>query len=151
MSLEERIMTDLKAAMIAKDKNALDSLRAIKSAIILAKTAEGATGEITEEDELKMLQKLAKQRRDALDIYEKQNRPELADKEKQELLIIEKYLPAQMSQEEISAEIKKIITESGASSPADMGKVMGLANKQLSGKAEGKVIAQVVKELLANS
>ena len=151
MSLEQKIMTDLKAAMIAKDKNALDSLRAIKSAIILAKTAEGANGEITEADEVKMLQKLAKQRRDALEIYDKQNRPELAEKEKQELAIIEKYLPQQLSQDEIKEEVAKIISASGASSPADMGKIIGLANKQLAGKAEGKVIAQVVKDLLAVS
>ena len=151
MSLEQKIMTDLKAAMIAKDKNALDSLRSIKSAIILAKTAEGASGEIKEEDEIKMLQKLAKQRRDALEIYEKQNRPDLAEKERIELSIIEKYLPQQMSQEEIKAEVAKIISASGASSPADMGKVMGLVSKQLAGKAEGKAIAQVVKDLLAVS
>ncbi|MEO5648077.1 MAG: GatB/YqeY domain-containing protein [Chitinophagaceae bacterium] len=149
MSLEEKIMTDLKAAMIAKDKNALDSLRSIKSAIILAKTAEGAGGEIKEEDEIKLLQKLVKQRKDSLEIYEKQNRPELAAKEKEELAIIEKFLPAQMSEEEIRAEVSKIITSSGASSVADMGKTIGLVNKQLAGKAEGKVIAAIVKELLA--
>lgn len=151
MSLEEKIMTDLKAAMIAKDKNALDALRAVKSAIILAKTAEGGTGEIKPEDEHKLLQKLVKQRRDSLEIYEKQNRPELADKEKQELAIIEKYLPAQMSEEEIRTEVAKIIATSGASSPADMGKTIGLANKQLAGKAEGKTIAAIVKELLSVS
>lgn len=116
MALEEKIMTDLKAAMIAKDKNALDALRAIKSAIILTKTSEGFAGEIVEEDEVKLLQKLVKQRRDSLEIYEKQNRPELADKEKQELAIIEKYLPVQMSEEEIRAEVSKIIASSGASS-----------------------------------
>lgn len=149
MSLEEKIMTDLKAAMIAKDKNALDSLRAIKSAIILAKTAEGAGGEIKEADEIKLLQKLVKQRRDSLEIYEKQDRPELAQKEKEELAIIEKFLPAQMSEDEIRAEISSIIKSSGATSPADTGKTIGLANKQLAGKAEGKVIAAIVKELLS--
>jgi uncharacterized protein len=151
MSLEQKVMNDLKAAMIAKDKNALDSLRAIKSAIILAKTAEGASGELKEEDEIKMLQKLVKQRRDALEIYEKQNRADLAEKERQELSIIEKYLPQQLSAEEVRSEVKTIISESGASSPADMGRVIGLANKKLAGRAEGKVIAQAVKDLLAVS
>lgn len=141
-------MADLKTAMLAKDEKALRALRAIKSAIILAKTAEGAGGEIKEEDEIKLLQKLVKQRKDSLEIYEKQNREDLASKEKEEIEVIEKFLPKQMDAAELKSVIEKIISESGASSPSDMGKVMGIANKQLAGKAEGKTIAGIVKELL---
>ncbi|HSV10170.1 MAG TPA: GatB/YqeY domain-containing protein [Hanamia sp.] len=148
MSLEQKVMADLKTAMLAKDEKSLRSLRAIKSAIILAKTAEGAGGEIKEEDEIKLLQKLVKQRKDSLEIYEKQNREDLAGKEREEISVIEKFLPKQMDKAELRTIIQKIIEETGASSPADMGKVMGLANKQLSGKAEGKTIAAIVKEIL---
>ena len=148
MSLEQKVMADLKTAMLAKDEKSLRSLRAIKSAIINAKTAEGAHGEIKEEDEIKMLQKLVKQRKDSLEIYEKQNREDLAVKEREEIEVIEKFLPAQMSEEALREIISKVITETGASSPADMGKVMGAANKQLAGKADGKTIAAIVKELL---
>jgi uncharacterized protein YqeY len=149
MSLEQKVMAELKTAMLAKDEKSLRSLRAIKSAIINAKTAEGAHGEIKEEDEIKMLQKLVKQRKDSLEIYEKQNREDLAVKEREEIAVIEKFLPAQMSEEALREIISKVITETGASSPADMGKVMGAANKQLAGKADGKTIATIVKELLA--
>jgi hypothetical protein len=149
MSLEEKVMADLKAAMLAKDEKSLRSLRAIKSAIIIAKTAEGSGGEIKEADELKMLQKLVKQRKDSLEIYEKQNREDLAEKEREEIGIIEKFLPKQIGEQELKEIINKIIVETGASSPADMGKVMGAANKQLSGKADGKTISGIVKELLA--
>jgi uncharacterized protein YqeY len=149
MSLEQKVMADLKTAMLAKDEKSLRSLRAIKSAIINAKTAEGAHGEIKEEDEIKMLQKLVKQRKDSLEIYEKQNREDLAVREREEIEVIEKFLPPQMSGEALREIISKIITETGASSPADMGKVMGAANKQLAGKADGKTIATIVKELLA--
>ena len=149
MSLEQKVMTDLKTAMLAKDEKSLRSLRAIKSAIINAKTAEGFSGEIKEEEEIKMLQKLVKQRKDSLEIYETQNRADLAEKEKEEIEIIEKFLPKQLDQEELKGIIAKIISETGASSAADMGKVMGLANKQLAGKADGKTIAGIVKELLA--
>jgi uncharacterized protein YqeY len=149
MSLEQKVMADLKTAMLAKDEKSLRSLRAIKSAIINAKTAEGAHGEIKEEDEIKMLQKLVKQRKDSLEIYEKQNREDLAVREREEIEVIEKFLPAQISGEALREIISKIITETGASSPADMGKVMGAANKQLAGKADGKTIATIVKELLA--
>jgi uncharacterized protein YqeY len=148
MSLEQKVMADLKTAMLAKDEKALRALRAIKSAIILAKTAEGAGGEIKEEDEIKLLQKLVKQRKDSLEIYEKQNREDLASKEKEEIEVIEKFLPKQMDAAELKSVIEKIISETGASSPSDMGKVMGIANKQLAGKAEGKTIAGIVKELL---
>ncbi len=149
MSLEEKVMTDLKTAMLAKDEKSLRSLRAIKAAIINLKTSEGFTGEIKEEDEIKILQKLVKQRRESLEIYEKQNRSDLAEKEKEEISVIEKFLPKQMSHEELKEIVASIIKETGATSQADMGKVMGMANKQLAGKADGKAIASVVKEILA--
>lgn len=149
MSLEQKIMTELKAAMIAKDEAALRSLRAIKAAILLAKTSEGSNGELKEEDEIKMLQKMAKQRKDSLEIFKQQNREDLAKKEEEELAVIERFLPKQLSADEIKAELVKIIAETGASSPADMGKVMGAATKQLAGKADGKTISALVKELLA--
>jgi uncharacterized protein YqeY len=150
MSLEQKIMTDLKTAMLAKDEASLRSLRAVKAAILLAKTAEGASGELKEEDEIKLLQKLVKQRKDALEIFQQQNRADLAKKEEEEIAVIEKFLPAQLSPEEIKAEISKIVSATGASSPADMGKVMGVATKQLAGKADGKTISAMVKEILSN-
>ena len=149
MSLEQKIMGDLKAAMLAKDEAALRSLRAIKAAILLAKTAEGGNGEIAEEEEIKLLQKMVKQRKDSLEIFTQQNRPELAKKEEEEIAVIEKFLPKQLSADEIKAELEKIIAATGASSPADMGKVMGAATKHLAGKADGKTISALVKELLA--
>ena len=151
MSLEQKIMTDLKAAMLAKDEAGLRSLRAVKAAILLAKTSEGGSGELKEEDEIKILQKLVKSRKDSLEIFQQQNRPDLAKKEEEEIAVIEKFLPKQMSAEEVKAELEKIIAAVGASSPADMGKVMGAATKQLAGKADGKTISALVKELLANS
>lgn len=149
MSLEQKIMADLKTAMLAKDEAGLRSLRAIKAAIIVAKTAEGAKGEVSEEEETKLLQKLVKSRKDSLEIFQQQNRPELAKKEEEEIAIIEKFLPKQMSADEVKAELEKIIATVGASSPADMGKVMGVASKQLAGKADGRMISTLVKELLA--
>lgn len=150
MSLEQKIMAELKTAMLAKDEKSLRSLRAIKAAILLAKTSEGGGGgEIKEEDEIKLLQKLVKQRKDSLEIYEQQKRDDLAQKEKEEIEVIEKFLPKQLSADELKEIIAKIIAETGASSPADMGKVMGNATKQLAGKADGKTISAVVKELLA--
>ena len=149
MSLEQKVMADLKTAMLAKDEKTVRSLRAIKAAILLAKTSEGAAGELKEEDEIKMLQKMVKQRKDSLEIYEQQNRADLAGKEREEIEVIEKFLPKQMSAEELQLEIKKIIAETGAASPADMGKVMGAATKKLAGKADGKTISSVVKELLS--
>ena len=151
MSLEQKIMGDLKTAMLAKDEKALRSLRAIKAAILLAKTSEGAGGELKEDDEIKLLQKLVKQRKDSLEIYEQQNRTDLAQKEKEEIEIIEKFLPKQLSADELRSEVAAIISEVGASSPADMGKVMGAATKKLAGKADGKTISALVKELLSNS
>ncbi len=149
MSLEQKIMTDLKTAMLAKDQKAMRSLRAVKAAIILAKTAEGAGGELKEEEEMRLLQKLLKQRRDSLEIYQKQNREDLAQKEQEEIEIIEKFLPAPLNDEDLKAVISKIIADTGASSPADIGKVMGAAMKQLGGQSDGKKISATVKELLA--
>ena len=142
-------MADLKTAMLAKDEAALRSLRAIKASIILAKTAEGAGGNIKEDDEIKLLQKLIKQRKDSLEIYRAQKRNDLSAKEEEEIAIIEKFLPKQISPDELKASLLKIIADTGASSPADMGKVMGVASKQLSGKADGKTISTMVKELLS--
>lgn len=151
MPLEQKIMADLKTAMLAKDEAGLRSLRAIKAAIIVAKTSEGAKGEITEEEETKLLQKLVKSRKDSLEIFQQQNRPELAIKEQEEIAIIEKFLPKQMSAGDVEAAVTKIIADLGASSPADMGKVMGVASKQLAGKADGKTISSLVKEMLSKS
>ncbi len=148
MSLENKIMEELKTAMRAKDEAALRTLRAIKAAILIEKTS-GSDKELTEADELKMLQKMAKQRKDSLDIFKAQNREDLASKEEEELSIISRFLPQQMNAEEIRTAVEEIIAQTGASSPADMGKVMGAANKALAGKADGKQIAEVVKELLA--
>lgn len=142
-------MGDLKTAMLAKDEAALRSLRAVKAAILLAKTAEGGSGELKEEDEIKLLQKLVKQRKDSLEIFQQQNRADLAKKEEEEIAVIEKFLPKQLSPEELKGIITGIIKEVGASSPADMGKVMGAATRQLAGKADGKTISALVKELLA--
>ena len=147
MSLNDKITADLKEAMKAKDQVALRGIRAIKAALILLKT-DGSGEEVTEEKEIKLLQKLVKQRRDSLEIYEKQNREDLAAVEREEIPIIEKYLPEAMSPEELKAAITKIVADTGASSMKDMGKVMGMANAQLAGKADGKTIASLVKELL---
>jgi uncharacterized protein YqeY len=149
MSLEQKVMTDLKTAMLARDEKALRSLRAIKAAILLAKTSEGAGGDLKEEDEVKLLQKLLKSRKDSLEIFTAQHRSDLALKEQEEIAIIEKFLPAQMDAGELRTVIQKIIADTGASSPADMGKVMGVATKQLAGKIDGKSISTMVKELLA--
>ncbi len=148
MTLEARIMEEIKTAMKAKNEAELRTLRAIKSAILLEKTSGSGT-EITEADEMKMLQKMAKQRRDSLDIFQQQNREDLAAKEREELAIIERFLPKPLTQEELEAALKEIIAQVGAASPADMGKVMGVASKQLAGKADGKAISETVKRLLA--
>ena len=149
MSLEQKVMASLKTAMLAKNEGALRGLRAIKAAIILAKTSEGAGGELKEEDETKLLQKLIKQRKDSLEIYQQQKRADLAQKEQEEIAVIEEFLPRQLSAGELKAALSKIIAETGASSPADMGKVMGAATKQLAGQADGKSISAAVKELLS--
>jgi uncharacterized protein len=149
MSLELNINAAIKTAMLGKKEADLRALRAIKAAILVAKTAEGASGELTEADESKILQKLAKQRKDSLEIFRAQNREDLAVKEEEELVIIERFLPKQMSEAELRTAITDIIASTGASSPADMGKVMGAATKQLAGKADGKAISALVKELLS--
>lgn len=148
MSLEQNINGAIKTAMLAKAEAELRALRAIKAAVLLAKTSEGSTGELSEADELKLLQKLAKQRKDSLEIFRQQNRPDLAQKEEEELVVIERYLPRQMDEATLRGELTAIIAAVGATSPADMGKVMGAATKQLAGKADGKMIAALVKELL---
>jgi uncharacterized protein YqeY len=149
MSLEQLIMADMKDAMKAKNEGVLRGLRAVKAEIIKAKTEPGANGEISADGELKLLQKLVKQRKDSLEIYQQQNRPDLAVKEEEEIAVIEKFLPKQLTEAELKEVVSQIIAETGASSPADMGKVMGAATKQLAGKADGKAISAAVKELLS--
>lgn len=148
MSLEQKIMTELKAAMLSKNEVAVRSLRSIKAKIIEAKTSSGAAGEVSEEEEIKILQRMVKQRKDSVDIFRQQNREDLASKEVEEIEVIEKFLPKQMDAAELKQEIEKIIAEVGATGPGDMGKVMGAASKQLAGKADGKSISATVKELL---
>lgn len=150
MSLTIQIDLDIKQAMLAREKEKLEALRAIKSALLLARTEKGASDDISSDTEIKLLQKLVKQRKDSATIYQQQNRNDLADKELFEVSIIEKYLPEQMSDEELSKIIKSIIDQTGAKGMADMGKVMGMASKQLAGKAEGKAIADKVKALLGS-
>ena len=149
MSLESQVMDEMKDAMKARAEATLRGLRAIKAEIIKAKTEPGAHGEISPETEQKMLQKMMKQRKDSLEIYQQQNRADLAQKELDEIAVIEKFMPKQMSEAELKEAVAKIIAEVGASSPADMGKVMGVATKQLAGKTDGKAISAAVKELLA--
>jgi hypothetical protein len=150
MSLETDVMSLMKDAMKNKDEAMLRGLRAIKAEIIKAKTEPGANGEITAEGEMKLLQKLVKQRRDSLTIFEQQNRADLASKEAEEIAVIEKFLPAQMSEADIKKVLQEIIAQVGAAGPQDLGKVMGVATKQLAGKADGKVISALTKELLTS-
>lgn len=148
MSLEKKIMEEMKEAMKSKNEAVLRSLRAIKAEIIKAKTEPGAGGEIDEATEQKFLQKMMKQRRDSLDIFEKQGREDLAEKEREEMQVIEKFLPKQLTEAEIREAVASIIASTGAASAADIGKVMGAASKQLAGKADGKAINAIAKELL---
>jgi hypothetical protein len=150
MSLKQRIEGEIKSAMLARDKVRLTALRAIKSIILLEETKEGFSGELSAEDELKVLTKSAKQRKDSAEIYEKQNRADLLEVELAELAIIQEFLPKALSTEELVQAIQAIIVSSGATGPKDMGKVMGLASKELAGKADGKAISEQVKLLLAN-
>ena len=147
MSMELQIQQDIKAAMLAKEKVRRESLRAIKAAILLAKTADGSES-IADEAVVKIIQKLVKQRKETAEIYKQQNREELAAQELAEAAAMEVYLPKQMSEEELEAELKKIIVQVGATGPQDMGKVMGTATKALAGKAEGRMISAMVKKLL---
>lgn len=148
MSLESRIQSELKAAMLSKNEAALRALRAVKSAILLAKTS-GSGDTLTPEDEIRMLQKLVKQRKESMQIYKEQGRDDLAKSEEEEIAVIEKFLPARMSEAEITEAIKKIIADTGASDASHLGKVMGIASKQLAGKADNKIIAGIVKQLLS--
>lgn len=149
MSLQQKVMEDMKAAMRAKDAVALEALRAIKSAILLAQT-ETSSKDLSEKDELKILQKLVKQRRDSAQIFTEQNRTDLAEPELNQAKIIEKFLPEQMSEEEITAIVKQVISDTGAASMSDMGKVMGAANAKIAGRADGKAISTIVKRELSS-
>jgi uncharacterized protein YqeY len=149
MSLKANIESEIKNAMLAKEKDRLRALRAIKSLILLEETKEGAGANLTADDEIKLLTKAAKQRKDSADIYKQQNREDLYAVEMAELAIINEFLPKQLTEDELVAELKKIIADTGASSAKDMGKVMGVATKSLAGKADGKLISQKVKELLS--
>jgi len=149
MSLKLKIDSDIKAAMLAKNKEELEALRSIKSMILLAETEKGVSTEISAETENKLLMKAAKQRKESAEIFEKENRADLAQRELHQLAIINRYLPKQLSVEEIEAQVKAIIAQTGAKGPQDMGKVMGVATRQLAGQADGKVISELVKKNLA--
>ncbi|MBB4800053.1 uncharacterized protein YqeY [Flavobacterium nitrogenifigens] len=149
MSLQAQIMDEIKTAMKAKDTVALEALRAVKSELLLASTASGSKEELSEDEEIKLLQRLVKTRKESARIFTEQNRPDLAEPELAQVAVIEKFLPAQLSEEEVEAVIAKIIAETGASGIASMGKVMGLASAQLGGTAEGKTISTIVKKLLS--
>ncbi len=149
MSLENQINDDIKAAMRVKDKKTLEALRAVKSAILLAKTDKGSDGEMAEDTGMKILQKLVKQRKDSADLYTSQNRADLAEDENFQLAVIQKYLPAQMNEKDIQKAVGEVIAETGANSMKDMGRVMGLASKKLAGKADNKVISNIVRQLLS--
>ena len=149
MSLQEKIDQDIKAAMLAKDSVRLRGLRAIKSAVLLAKTEKG-NAKLTEDVEIKLLQRLVKQRKESSAIYQEQNRPDLLAVENEEIAVIEKYLPIQLSREEVESEIKEIFVQHGLSGMKDMGKAMGLVNSALAGKADGKTMSEIVKSLLAS-
>lgn len=148
MDLAEKINNDIKTAMLSKDAVSLRALRAIKAAILISNTSGGAS--MSEADEVKMLQKLVKQRQDSIDIYKQQNREDLAVSEIEEVAVIQKYLPQMMSEADVRHALVIIKEQTGASSPADMGKMMGVASKQLAGKADNKMISQIIKELLAS-
>jgi len=149
MALFDIVSNDIKSAMLAKDKIRLEALRGIKKEFLEAKTAKGANGDLSDETAVKILQKMVKQRKDSATIYQEQNRPELAEKELAESAVIEEYLPKQMSPEELEKAVKEIIVQVGVTSAKDMGKVMGVATKQLAGKTEGRLISETVKRLLS--
>ena len=149
MNLFDKVSEDIKNAMLAKDKLRLEALRGVKKEFLEAKTAKGGDGELTDDAATKIIQKMVKQRKDSASIYTEQNRPELAEKEIAEVAVLEAYLPKQFTAEELEAELKAIIAETGASSAQDMGKVMGVASKKLAGKAEGRLISEAVKRLLS--
>ncbi|CAN5145527.1 GatB/YqeY domain-containing protein [soil metagenome] len=149
MSLKQQIDADIKKAMLAKEKDELRALRGIKSMILLAETEKGGADELSKEAELKLLTKAAKQRKDSAEVYQQQGREDLAQVELAELEIISRFMPKQLSSEELEKEIKAIISKAGAKGPQDMGKVMGIASKELAGKADGKQIADKVKQVLS--
>lgn len=149
MSLKQQIDSDIKKAMLAKNKEELEALRGIKSLILLAETEKGGSGDISTDVESKLLMKAAKQRKESAEIFMQQSRKDLADKENYQLAIISRYLPQQLSPEALESAVKKIIDDAGAKGPQDMGRIMGVASKTLAGQADGKVIAEVVKKLLA--
>jgi uncharacterized protein YqeY len=149
MNLFEQVSADIKTAMLAKDKVRLEALRNVKKYFLEAKTAPGANDMLTDDDALKIIRKLVKQGKDSAQIYAAQNRPDLAETEREQVRHLEGYLPQQLSAEELEAELKKIIAETGASGPRDMGKVMGSATKALAGKAEGRAVSEAVKRILA--
>ena len=149
MSLKQQIDQDIKQAMLAKNKEELEALRGIKSLILLAETEKGGSGEVATDVESKLLMKAAKQRKESAEIFQQQNRADLAEKELKQLEVISRYLPKQLNEAELTEELRKIMESIGAKSPADMGKVMGAATKQLAGKADGKMISELVKKLLA--
>jgi uncharacterized protein YqeY len=149
MNLFDTVSNDIKAAMLAKDKVKLEALRGAKKEFLEAKTAKGSDGELTDETAVKIIQKMVKQRKDSAQIYTEQNRPELAEKELAEIAFLEDYLPKQLTAAELEAQIQAIIAQTGATSAKDMGKVMGVATKALAGKAEGRLISEAVKRLLA--
>lgn len=149
MNLFDRISEDIKKAMLAREKVRLEALRGAKKEFLEAKTAKGANGELSDETATKILVKMVKQRKESAKIYEENSRPELAENELAEAAVLEEYLPKQLSAEELEAELKAIIAETGAAGPKDMGKVMGVATKRLAGKAEGRAISETVKKLLA--
>lgn len=148
MNLFDKVSEDIKKAMLAREKVRLEALRGIKKEFLEAKTAKGAGGELSDDTAMKILVKMVKQRKESAKIYEENNRPELAENELAEAVVIEEYLPKQLSSEELEKEIKSIIAETGAEGPKDMGKVMGVATKKLAGKAEGKAISAMVKQML---
>ncbi len=150
MSLEQKINNDIKAAMIAKEKRTLEALRAVKAALLLAKTEKGSDGDVAEDTGNKILQKLVKQRRDSAELYETQGRNDLAEEEQFQLSVIEKYLPEQLDESAIEGIVERIIEETGAQSMKDMGRVMGIAAKELAGKADNKVISGIVRKKLGN-
>ena len=150
MSLRQQIDNDIKTAMLAKNKEELTALRSVKSLILLAETEKGSSGEISQDVENKLLMKAAKQRKESAEIFQKEGREDLAKKELFELEVISRYLPKQLSEDEVATELKKIVEQVGAKGPQDMGKVMGVATKQLAGKADGKLISEIVKKLLAS-
>lgn len=150
MNLFDRISEDIKKAMLAREKVRLEALRGVKKEFLEAKTAKGANGELSDETAVKIMVKMVKQRKESAKIYEENNRPELAANELEEAAVIEEYLPKQLSGDELEAELKAVIAETGAAGPKDMGKVMGVATKRLAGRVEGKVVSAKVKELLGS-